>query len=128
MSSPVDVLVRELYAVIEARDLRALAPLLADDVRWSAPASIPGGGIRIGCAAVLEGARLLFAAYPDVHVHLDDVQAEGDRAVVRGRYEVPPDTTLRFNDTITVRDGVVAALLSHFDGAALARALRRAEG
>lgn len=126
MLHDVEGLVRRLYEVIEARDVEALAPMLADDVRWSSPSAIPGGGIRIGCAAVLEGAGLMFDAYPQVRAHLDDVQADSDRVVVRGRYEVGDGTVIRFNDVVTVRDGTVAAMLSQFDGAALSRALRRA--
>lgn len=119
-------LVRRLYDAIERRDLDALAPLLAPEIRWSSPAPVPGGGIRVGCAAVLEGAGMLFTAYPEVAVHIDDLQEDGDRVLVRGRYEIPGGTVIRFHDQLTVGDGRVVSMLSRFDGAALTRALRRA--
>ena len=126
MEAQLRPLIQQLYAAIEARELDALSALLADDVRWSSPAPVPGGGIRLGRAAVLEGAGLLFAAYPEVLVHLDDVQDDGDRVVVRGRYEIPGGAVIRFHDALTIRDERLAGMLSRFDGAALGRALRRA--
>ena len=117
--------IRELYAVIERRSLDELRALLAEDVRWSAPASIPGGGIRRGPAAVLEGAALLFEAVPEVDVHLDRVVVDGEQATVHGRYELPGAFELAFNDALVFRDGLLVSMLSRYDAAALVRAQAR---
>lgn len=120
-------LIEGYYAAVGARDVEALAALVAPDVRWSSPASIPGGGIRIGTAAVLEGVGILFRTWPEVDVLLDQVTLDPRGASVRGRYLTPSGLEVPFSDQITVRDGRVVSIRSAYDGGALNRALKARE-
>lgn len=120
-----DPRVRALYQAIEDRDDEGVAALLRADVRWSAPASVPGGGIRVGREAVLEGVRVLFRAVPEVEVRIEEARADRDRSVVRGAYALPNGVAIGFSDVVLF-DGEdrVRSLLSQYDGAGLLRALR----
>lgn len=119
-----DPRVQALYQAIEDRDADAVARLLRADVRWSAPASVPGGGIRVGRDAVMEGVRVLFRAVPEVEVRIDEVRVEHDRGVVRGAYALPTGVAIGFSDIVHFTGEQVRSLLSQYDGAGLLRALR----
>lgn len=127
MAQEDEALVRRLYDVIERRDLARLPDLLADDIRWSSPVTVPGGGIRRGLPAVLEGAARLFAAWPDITVHLDVLRIDRDQVGVRGRYETRHGQFVGFSDSIVLREGRIARILSAYDGAALYRAVTRGD-
>jgi steroid delta-isomerase-like uncharacterized protein len=69
MSEPNKDLVRRYYGqVVNGRDLDALGDYFADE-RTAA-------GVRKGCF-------LIFQAFPDLHVSLDEFVAEGDRVFLR---------------------------------------------
>jgi ketosteroid isomerase-like protein len=102
--------VDDFYRAWLGRDLAALANILDEDVRWSSPATLPGGGVRRGRRAVLEQAALVFARFPSVVVERMSVHVVGDWATVRGRYLTDEGRRVDFVDRIHVKDGRIAAL------------------
>jgi ketosteroid isomerase-like protein len=102
--------VEEFYRAWLNRDLEALARILDDDVRWSTPPTLPGGGVRRGRRAVLEQAALVFERFPSVVVEQMTTVAIGRWLTVRGRYRTAEGRTVDFVDRIHVRDGRIAAL------------------
>ena len=102
--------VDDFYRAWLGRDLAALANILDEDVRWSSPATLPGGGMRRGRRAVLEQAALVFERFPSVVVERMSIHAVGDWATVRGRYRTDDGRRVDFVDRIHVTDGRIAAL------------------
>jgi ketosteroid isomerase-like protein len=92
------------------RDLRRLAEVLDEDVRWSSPATMPGGGMRRGRRAVLEHAALVFDSLPSVVVDRVETIVSGEFVTVRGRYQTPDGARVDFVDHIHVKAGRIVAL------------------
>jgi ketosteroid isomerase-like protein len=102
--------VDEFYRAWLGRDLDGLARVLDDDVRWSSPTTLPGGGVRRGRRAVLEQAALIFERFPSVVVERMATTVVGEWATVRGRYQTMEGRRVDFVDRIRVKDGRIAAL------------------
>jgi ketosteroid isomerase-like protein len=102
--------VDQFYRAWLGRDLEALAELLDDNVRWSTPPTMPGGGVRRGRRAVLEQAALFFAQFPTVVVERMSTMVVGDWVTARGRYRTTDGRTVDFVDRIHIRDGRIVAL------------------
>jgi ketosteroid isomerase-like protein len=102
--------VDQFYRAWLGRDLEALAELLDDNVRWSTPPTMPGGGVRRGRRAVLEQAALFFDRFPTVVVERMSTIVVGDWVTARGRYRTTDGRIVDFVDRIHVRDGRVVAL------------------
>ncbi|MFB9931212.1 ester cyclase [Amycolatopsis halotolerans] len=77
MTGPKTVL-RQFLSIVNGHDLSELDTVVADDVTESGPVVVdaPTGGL----AAFRTGWTQLLTAFPDLHVNLDSVLAEGDRA------------------------------------------------
>jgi ketosteroid isomerase-like protein len=102
--------VDHFYRAWLGRDLEALAELLDDNVRWSTPPTMPGGGVRRGRRAVLEQAALFFAEFPTVVLERMSTIVVGGWVTARGRYRTADGRTVDFVDRIHVRDGRIVAL------------------
>lgn len=102
--------VDEFYRAWLGRDLPRLADILDEDVRWSSPATLPGGGVRRGRRAVLEQAALVFERFPTVVIERVETTVVGEFATVRGSYRTLGGQRVDFVDHIHVRDGRVVAL------------------
>jgi ketosteroid isomerase-like protein len=102
--------VDEFYRAWLRRDLDHLAMLLDDEVRWSTPPTLPGGGLRRGRRAVLEQVALIFERFPTVIVEEMLTSVAGEWATVRGRYRTPEGRQVDFVDRIHVRDGKITSL------------------
>jgi ketosteroid isomerase-like protein len=105
-----DKTVDAFYRAWLSRDLESLAELLDDNVRWSTPPTMPGGGVRRGRRAVLEQAALFFAQFPTVVVERMSTIVVGDWVTARGRYRTTDGRTVDFVDRIHVHDGRIVAL------------------
>jgi ketosteroid isomerase-like protein len=103
-------IVDEFYRAWLGRDLRRLADVLDEDVRWSSPATLPGGGVRRGRRAVLEQATLLFESFPAVVLDRVETVVSGEFVTVRGRYRTPDGRRMDFVDHIHVKAGRIVAL------------------
>ena len=68
---------RYLEEVFNKRRHDLVEEFLVEDIEFH------GAGIAPGLAAAEQWVAMLAAAYPDQHVTIDDVIAEGDRVVVR---------------------------------------------
>jgi ketosteroid isomerase-like protein len=102
--------VDQFYRAWLGRDLEALAEVLDEDVRWSSPTSLPGGGMRRGRRAVLEQAELVFDQFPGVVLERVATTEVGDYVTVAGRYRTEQGRRVDFVDHLHVRDGRVVAL------------------
>jgi hypothetical protein len=79
-------------------------------VRWSAPATLPGGGLRLGRRSVLEHAALVFGHLPSVTLDRISIIVAGNLVTARGRYRTCSGQGVDFVDQLRVRDGRIAAL------------------
>jgi ketosteroid isomerase-like protein len=102
--------VDEFYRAWLGRDLGRLADVLDEDIRWSSPATLPGGGVRRGVRAVLEQAALVFESFPTVVLDEVETVVSGEFVTVRGRYRTPDGRRMDFVDHIHVRAGRIVAL------------------
>jgi ketosteroid isomerase-like protein len=102
--------VDEFYRAWLGRDLCRLADVLDEDIRWSSPATLPGGGIRRGRRSVLEQAALVFESFPIVVIDRVETVVSGEFVTVRGRYRTPDGRQMDFVDHIHVRAGRIVAL------------------
>jgi ketosteroid isomerase-like protein len=102
--------VEQFYRAWLGRDLDGLAAVLDDDVRWSTPPTLPGGGVRRGRRAVLEQAALVFERFPSVAMEVMSTVVVGDWVTVRGRYRTDEGRTVDFVDRMHVKDGRIVAL------------------
>ena len=102
--------VDEFYRAWLGRDLRRLADVLDEDIRWSSPATLPGGGVRRGGRAVLEQAALVFESFPSIVLARVETVVSGEFVTVRGRYRTPDGRRMDFVDHIHVRAGRIVAL------------------
>jgi ketosteroid isomerase-like protein len=102
--------VDEFYRAWLSRDLAGLAEVLDEDVRWSTPPTLPGGGVRRGRRAVLEQAVLISERFPTVVLEHARTTVIGDWATVRGRYRTAEGRRVDFVDRIHVRNGRVVSL------------------
>jgi steroid delta-isomerase-like uncharacterized protein len=82
MSTDHAATVRGLYDAINAGDLGEFARLMADDFveHEETPGLAP---TKDGVIAFFQMQR---AAFPDMHMHVEDLLVDGDRAVARVRY------------------------------------------
>jgi hypothetical protein len=82
MSTDYAATVRQLYDSINAGDLEGFGRLLADD--FIEHEETPG------LAPTKEGVLVFFkmqlAAFPDMHMHVEDIVADGGKVVARVRY------------------------------------------
>ncbi len=74
-------LVRRSMALVNARDIPALEALHIEDYQHHDPA-FPGGGTR-GFAEYAAAFGGFLTGFPDLHVTVDGVVAEGDRVAMR---------------------------------------------
>jgi uncharacterized protein (TIGR02246 family) len=74
-----------------AHDIDGFAEVLADDVVFTAPGGIRGEG-KAACAEFFGG---WFAAFPDAHVDVHDVQILDDYAIEEGTFTGTHDGVLR---------------------------------
>jgi len=73
--------IRRLYDLINAGDIDGLGRLLADD--FVEHEEVPG--IPPTKAGVVQYFQMLLAAFPDMHMNVEDVIVSGDKAVARVR-------------------------------------------
>jgi ketosteroid isomerase-like protein len=102
--------VDKFYRAWLGRDLSRLADVLDEDIRWSSPATLPGGGVRRGRRSVLEQAALVFESFPSVVLDRAETVVSGEFVTVRGCYRTPDGRRMDFVDHIHVRAGRIVAL------------------
>jgi steroid delta-isomerase-like uncharacterized protein len=82
MSEKNKALVRRLYEdVVNKHDLEASRELCSRDYAHHDPA-LPGKDIR-GLDTYLQTISVFFTAFPDLHINVEDVIAEGDKVAAR---------------------------------------------
>jgi uncharacterized protein len=119
---------RGVYDAFDRGDVDAMVELLAHDVEWCAPDSLPWGGTRHGHDGVRAFRDLL-----DEHVDSgwgdpDEFLEAGDRIVVTGRFSGSARDSGRAFETPfvhvwTLSDGVPSRVAMHVDTAAVLQAL-----
>lgn len=84
-------LVLEHYeAFVHRQDAEAVRKQLANDFRdHDMPAGVPAGP-----EGALQYRKVLHSAFPDLHVRIDDIGAEGDRVAVRDHLDGHASRTL----------------------------------
>ena len=108
------------------RNNGALQGILDDDVRWSSPTTLPGGGVRRGRRAVLEQAVLVFERLSSVVVERMSTSVVGDGATVRGRYRTMQGLRVDFVERIHIKEGRIVALRGNMRTDQVARRRARA--
>lgn len=118
---------REGYAAFGRGDVPAVLGMMAEDVTWTSPASLPFGGTfrgRPGVAAFFTSLPVHFA---ELSVTPDRFVADDDVVVVlghhAGRTTAGQPFELPFSHVWTFRDGMAAEFAEHLDTAALNAAL-----
>lgn len=71
--------VRTLFDALNERDYGRAAGAVAESCEWQ---SVPTETTHRGWRPVVQGLREFVAAFPDWHVEIESLTAEGDRAVV----------------------------------------------
>lgn len=113
MSADNKALFRQFHAATNTRDLDAIVKtideVMAPDVVFHAP--VPTG--LSGREAIKNVWDVLLRAFPDIHVEVEDLIAEGDKVVARntvtgthlGEYRGTPATgrSVRYNEMFIVR-------------------------
>ena len=122
------VRLRSVYDAFDRGDVEAMVELLAHDVEWHAPDSLPWGGTRHGH----DGVRV-FRDLLDEHVDAgwgdpDEFLEADDRIVVLGRFSGRARGSGRAFETPfvhvwTLSDGVPSRVTMHIDTAAVLRTL-----
>jgi uncharacterized protein len=120
---------RAIYDAFDRGDVDAWVGLLAHNIEWSVPETLPWGGTRHGH----DGARV-FRELLDEHVEggwgtPEEFLDAGDRIVVLGRFSGRARATGRefetqFAHVWALSDGVPVRLDNYSDTAALLEALR----
>lgn len=136
MGSPHTNLIRESYAAFNRGEIETVLKAFTDDVEWDAPGGAPYCGVRHG----REQLRAFFQQLAELvtidEFDLDDVIAEGDRAVALGRERATVRATgqhfeQRFVHVYTFRgDKIAAAYLAgdtHAEASAFGESTRERE-
>jgi uncharacterized protein len=127
-SADVDV-TKRLYEAIAGGDAEALRRVLADDVEWIVPSTLPWGGRRRGVDEVAEGAAILRESVRNSRFERDEIIDVGDgELIVLGRLsgegniaDSPFD--VEFAHHIKVTDERVARFQAYIDTAEILKAL-----
>ncbi len=119
-------IITRLYDAFAARDLEALESILAPDVVWAQMRGFPGGAVRHGREAVVEG--VLDGnrkRWPGFSVQVDELVGDGDRVVALGRYAfegADGAVVAPFAHAYRIREGRVVAFEQYTDTRVLADA------
>ena len=122
-------IVRGVYTATMAGDRERVLSLLADDVDWRIPETLPYGGHFHGHEGVLETRRIANEHFrPGQTFSQDDVFRSDEMVVVVGRMTATAQASGRqlnvpFSHIWTVRDGKVAARHQYTDTEAILEAL-----
>ena len=127
---PTDVeVVKRLYAALGSSDAQETEALLADDVEWIVPPSLPWGGTRRSFDEVGEAAALLLAAIHNADFERDEHVDVGDGEIlVLGRLRGEGALTgapfeAEYAHRFKVSDGRVARFQEYIDTAEILKAL-----
>ena len=124
--------VRRYFKAIEAADYDTIEKLLADEVRFWLPPSVPDGAELAGRADIMRNIRESIAGLYDVRVGLRPeirhLTAEDDRVaaelVIRGRGKASGrDYENHYHFLFVIRDGRIAEFHEHLDTLYAFRAL-----
>ncbi len=115
------------YSALDARDLEALAAVLAEDVVFNAPKAIPFGGRLVGRDAVrgfVTDAWGFFEAYTNVR---ERMVAQDDRVVVFGRHSSRPvdgeSHDVPYQSVLTISDGLICEFAMQIDAGLVVKAV-----
>lgn len=125
-------LMREIYSGLQRWDTDALTKLVAHDIEWDLPQTLPWGGIHHGPDGFLAIADVMQQHVEGVWADPDDFLDAGDRIVVLGRirgrgrstgqdYETP------FAHVWGMSDGVPSSFRAYFDAAPVLAAIAGSE-
>jgi ketosteroid isomerase-like protein len=124
--------VRRYFAAIEAADYAAIEALLADEVRFWLPPSVPDGATLQNRADVMRNIRESIAGLYDtrvgLHPEIQNLTAEDDRVaaelVIRGRSKASgADYENHYHFLFVIRGGRIAEFHEHLDTLYAFRAL-----
>jgi ketosteroid isomerase-like protein len=120
---------RDLYDAFDRKDVDGLVGLLAHDVVWRIPDSLPWGGTRHGHDGVRVFVELLEEQVDCGWGDPEDFFDAGDRVIVTGLFSGTARATGRrfeteFASVWAFRDGVPTRLTLHLDTAAVLSALQ----
>jgi ketosteroid isomerase-like protein len=106
--------VDDLYSALNERDMSGATDLLAEDVTWTVPDSLPAGGAYRGRAAVTAYLTRLAAAPDPVELQPERYIEEDRHVVVTGQTAMTSSQTgsrdhVPFAHVLTVQNGKVAA-------------------
>jgi ketosteroid isomerase-like protein len=127
---PADVEVtKRLYEALEQRDRDALERVLAEDVDWLVPATLPWGGRRRGIESVAEGAAILRETVRNSRFEQDEYIDVGDgEVVVLGRLRgegvlIDEPFEAEFAHHFKVTDGRVSRFQAYVDTAEILKSI-----
>lgn len=124
--------VRRYFEAIEAADYATIEKLLADEVRFWLPPSVPDGAELAGRHDIMRNIRESIAGLYDVgvglHPEIRHLTAEDDRVaaelVIRGRSKASGrDYENHYHFLFVIRDGRIAEFHEHLDTLYAFRAL-----
>ena len=117
-------IVNSAYEAFAVGDIPTVIGLLADDVAWSAPGTLPQGGSFSGPAGVLQFFQGIGAAWSSLHLDIESVGEIGDNQVVgivRGEGELTGGTPSGYGavHVFAIRDDKIASFreFTNLDGA-----------
>ena len=129
MSESTDT-VRGAYEAFAQGNVPAVLEILADDVTWDVPKSLPNGGVHDGRDSVAEFFAGLAEAYAELRVEPDEyLEADGKviaRGYHRGRGHNDVEFEARFVHTWTVDGGTVGEFVEVADTAEITPAMESA--
>jgi ketosteroid isomerase-like protein len=111
--------VNAFNAAFNDHDVDAVMALMTDDVVFETTGPAPDGKRYVGQADVRAAWEEFFSASPTDAFTAEEIFANGDRCVVRWRFEwnaADPSAHVRGVDVIRVRDGKLAEKLAYVKG------------
>jgi uncharacterized protein len=127
---PADVeVVKRMYEAIERRDADALQRVLADDVEWVIPPSLPWGGTRHGPAEVADFQATMGEHLRNSTVETDEfIDVGAGELIVLGRYRGEAVTSgagveAEFAHHVKVIDGRVERFQNYIDSGEILKAI-----
>ncbi len=128
MADALDV-VRRMYAALRTSDREAYRGLTHPAIEWYFAEGFPHGGIRVGHAAVFDGAfPALMRDFSEWDIEVDELIDAGETVVGLGRYRARArlsgiSLVAAFAHVFRVRDGRIVRVQQFTDTLQFARAL-----
>jgi uncharacterized protein len=129
MSESTDT-IRGAYEAFAQGKVPAVLEILADDVSWDVPKSLPNGGVHEGRDSVAQFFAGLADAYGELRVEPDEYLEAGDKVIAsghhRGRGHNGVEFEARFVHTWTIDGGRASEFVEVADTAEITPAMEGA--